>query len=125
MAYQSHYPHLFEPLYVGKHQIEFKNRVFMAPMSTEHDPASHVMLDESMEFYAMRARGGAGCVHVGETRFDLKTCAAHPAQLDLTDIRTLPLGESIPVCAAWMQDNLNPLIRVFAEEIAEAWRWRI
>lgn len=90
MAYQSHYPHLFEPLYVGKHQIEFKNRVFMAPMSTEHDPASHVMLDESMEFYAMRARGGAGCVHVGETRFDLKTCAAHPAQLDLTDIRTLP-----------------------------------
>ena len=43
----------------------------------------------------------------------------------LPDIRTLPLGESIPVCAAWMQDNLNPLIRLFAEEIAQAWRWRI
>ena len=66
-----YYPHLFEPLYVGKQQVEFKNRIFMAPMSTEHDPASHVMLDDSIEFYAKRARGGAGCVHVGETRFDL------------------------------------------------------
>ena len=85
-----YYPHLFEPLYVGKQQVEFKNRIFMAPMSTEPDPASHVMLDDSIEFYAKRARGGAGCVHVGETRFDLSTCASHPAQLDLTDIRTLP-----------------------------------
>ena len=77
-------------MYVGKNKVEFKNRVFMAPMSTEHDPASHVMLDDCIDFYALRARGGAGCVHVGETRFDLKTCASHPAQLDLTDARTLP-----------------------------------
>lgn len=90
MAVHPYYPHLFSPMYVGKHKVKFKNRVFMAPMSTEHDPASHVMLDDNIEFYARRARGGAGCVHVGETRFDLKTSASHPAQLDLTNPITLP-----------------------------------
>ena len=90
MSVPNYYPHLFSPMYVGKNKIKFKNRVFMAPMSTEHDPASHVMLDDNIEFYAKRARGGAGCVHVGETRFDLKTSASHPAQLDLTNPKTLP-----------------------------------
>ena len=90
MPVKEYYPHLFSPMYVGKRQVEFKNRVFMAPMSTENDPVSHVMLDDCVEFYAKRARGGAGCVAVGETRFDLKTCASHPCQLDLTDMRTLP-----------------------------------
>ena len=42
----------------------------------------------------------------------------------LPTIRTLPLGETIPLCAAWMQDNLNPLIRLFAEQFAEAMRQR-
>ena len=89
MAYHNPYPHLFSPMYVGKHKIKFNNRIFMAPMSTEHDPVSHVILDDNIEFYAKRARGGCGCVEIGETRQDVVNCAAHPAQLDLTDPKTL------------------------------------
>ena len=89
MAFQEYYPHLFTPMTVGKHHVVFKNRVFTAPMSTEHDPASHVMLDDGVEFYAQKARGGAGCVHVGETRFDEVNSTAHPAQLDLIHTNTL------------------------------------
>ena len=90
MAFQEYYPHLFAPMYAGKHQIRFKNRVFTSPMSSENDPASQVMQDDNVEFYAKRARGGAGCVHVGETRFDKVNSVAHPCQLDLTDPKTLP-----------------------------------
>lgn len=36
----------------------------------------------------------------------------------LPGFRSLPLGETIPLCAAWMQDNLNPLIRLFAEQLS-------
>ena len=90
MAFQEYYPHLFTPMYVGKHKIRFKNRVFTSPMSSENDPASQVMQDDNVEFYAKRARGGAGCVHVGETRFDKVNSVAHPCQLDLTDPKTLP-----------------------------------
>ena len=90
MAFQEYYPHLFQPMLVGKHQVKFKNRIFVSPMSSMTAPASQVMMDDNVEFYAKRARGGAGCVTVGETRFDLVNSVAHPCQLDLTDPKTLP-----------------------------------
>ena len=30
--YKEKYPHLFEPLIVGKNKVEYKNRIFQAPM---------------------------------------------------------------------------------------------
>lgn len=51
------YPHLFEPLKIGK--IETKNRIFMPPLSTNLGKKGYVT-DELVEHYKARAKGGVG-----------------------------------------------------------------
>lgn len=53
------YPHLFEPLKVGKTTV--KNRVFMPPVST--NLANHgYVTDELIQHYGARAKGGVGLI---------------------------------------------------------------
>ncbi|MFH1626437.1 MAG: FAD-dependent oxidoreductase, partial [Pseudomonadota bacterium] len=55
---------LFQPGMMGK--VEVKNRIVMAPMCTfTHGPEGEI-LDKTVEYYAVRARGGVGFI-MGQT----------------------------------------------------------
>jgi len=64
-AFQEKYPNLFKPMYVGKKNIEFKNRVFAAPMGggTFND-ANGVINAAGVDYYGSIAKGGFGSVCV-------------------------------------------------------------
>lgn len=61
--YKEKYPHLFEPLVVGKNQIEFKNRVFTAPMGCPLAQGTDGALNDfGVNLYGDFAKGGFGLV---------------------------------------------------------------
>ena len=57
------YPHLFSPIKVGK--ILFKNRLVMAPLTSDNCIVDHRPSDQGIAFYGARARGGFAQVTVG------------------------------------------------------------
>lgn len=62
--YKEKYPHLFEPLILGKNRVEIKNRVFTAPMGcpvAQHDNGR--MNEYGVYFYGRYAKGGFGMVN--------------------------------------------------------------
>lgn len=62
--YKEKYPHLFEPLILGKNKVEIKNRVFTAPMGcpvAQHDNGR--MNEYGVYFYGRYAKGGFGMVN--------------------------------------------------------------
>ncbi len=57
--YKEKYPHLFEPLIVGKNKVEYKNRIFQAPMGMAlGTDANGLINDIGEEYYSSFARGG-------------------------------------------------------------------
>ena len=58
-----HYPHLFEPLVVGKHV--FRNRIFSGPNKNKTLTPDGTPGDYMISYYAEKARGGAAQVTVG------------------------------------------------------------
>lgn len=83
--YKKKYPHLFQPLKVGRKGDVYKNRLFVAPM---HSPpfvdSQNILNDYGIEYYASRAEGGFGCVNLGEAKMDNLNSVAHDAHIDLT-----------------------------------------
>ncbi len=62
--YKEKYPHLFEPLILGKRKVEIRNRVFTAPMGCP--VAQHTdgrMNEYGVYFYGRFAKGGFGLVN--------------------------------------------------------------
>lgn len=57
------YPALFEPFKIGN--LEIKNRIVMAPMDTKHDKVKDQFSDDTIAYYAERAKGGAGLIISG------------------------------------------------------------
>lgn len=84
------YPHLFEPLRVGK--LRFRNRVWTAPTAQ----AMHFLTpegflrNESIEHFRRRALGGAACVTLGEAAVDQDRGSNHFHNLNLQDVHNLP-----------------------------------
>ena len=64
MAYEMLYPHLFEPLQIGK--TRFRNRIFVAPTGIICPKNK----DEYINYYEEKARGGAAVVTVGQGYVD-------------------------------------------------------
>ncbi len=62
--YKEKYPHLFEPLILGKKHVEIKNRVFTAPMGCPLAQHTDGRMNEyGVFFYGRFAKGGFGLVN--------------------------------------------------------------
>jgi 2,4-dienoyl-CoA reductase (NADPH2) len=81
------YPHLFSPLHIGS--VEVKNRLAMAPMSTELGGLQGEVTPAMIAFYRERAVGGMGLIIVEYTCVSPATGRAHQNQLTLDDRRNL------------------------------------
>ncbi len=63
------YPHLFSPIRIGS--LTLKNGILSAPNSLAELSPQHTYTPENIAYYALRARGGAALVTVGD-------CVVHP-----------------------------------------------
>lgn len=82
------YPYLTSPIQIGK--LILKNRMFSAPTSmAELGPEEHYS-HENIEYYKLRAAGGAAVVPVGDVIVDLETGRSHPQQAGINDPGSWP-----------------------------------
>lgn len=75
------YPNLSKPIKLGN--VEFKNRMFSAPMGGTDITADCCIGRASTAFYELRARGGAASVTVSELMVHPETDASHAFHLNL------------------------------------------
>ncbi|MBR2717158.1 MAG: FAD-dependent oxidoreductase [Oscillospiraceae bacterium] len=82
------YEKLLAPLKIGG--ITVKNRMFSSPTSlAELGPDEHYSR-ENIEYYKLRALGGAAVVPVGDVIVDLDTGRSHPQQVGINDPSAAP-----------------------------------
>ena len=82
------YEKLLSPLKIGG--ITVKNRMFSSPTSlAELGPEEHYS-KENIEYYKLRALGGAAVVPVGDVIVDLDTGRSHPQQVGINDPSAAP-----------------------------------
>ena len=82
------YEKLLGPLKIGG--IAVKNRMFSSPTSlAELGPEEHYS-KENIEYYKLRALGGAAVVPVGDVIVDLATGRSHPQQVGMNDPSAFP-----------------------------------
>ena len=63
-----YYPHLFEPIRLGK--TLFRNRIFASPQDFANLTAENALTPEAIAFYELKARGGFASVCVGDCIVD-------------------------------------------------------
>jgi len=78
------FQHLFTPLPVGK--MELRNRIVMLPMTTGYGEADETVGDRFIDFFAERARGGAGLIVIPFS----PVAAGSPVEPGIFDDRFLP-----------------------------------
>ena len=79
------YPHLFSPIQINT--MVLKNRIVMTAMHLGYTPEGKVT-ERLVEFYALRARGGAGLIIVGGCTID--PCAGMADMISIKDDSFLP-----------------------------------
>lgn len=82
------YENLLKPLKIGG--ITVKNRMFSAPTSMAELGANERYSKENIEYYKLRALGGAAVVPVGDVIVDLDTGRSHPQQVGINDPGAMP-----------------------------------
>ncbi len=82
------YENLLKPLKIGG--ITVKNRMFSAPTSMAELGADEHYSKENIEYYKLRALGGAAVVPVGDVIVDLDTGRSHPQQVGINDPTAIP-----------------------------------
>ena len=78
---QTKYPHLLTPITIGN--LTLKNRIFSAPTSLAELGPGEKFNRENIEYYKLRAAGGAAVVCVGEVIVDLANGRSHPQQIGI------------------------------------------
>lgn len=93
MLYQEKYPHLFQPLTIGKgaNQVTFKNRIMVGPMFP-HIVVDGVGLlnDAGLDFFGSLAKGGFATVCVPT---EVPRGGGHPRTLIFNDENLLPFQD--------------------------------
>ncbi len=82
----SYFPHLFEPVQIGKTMV--KNRIFMAPLSTNLADKGYVT-DALVEHYSNRAKGGVGLIVTEVTTVE-PTYTYLPGDMSIYDDSYIP-----------------------------------
>jgi 2,4-dienoyl-CoA reductase-like NADH-dependent reductase (Old Yellow Enzyme family)/thioredoxin reductase len=77
------YPHLFSPIKIGKHL--FRNRLVMAPLTSDNCIVDNRPSDQGIAFYATRARGGFSQVTVSEADVDWEYASRTDFFLDIAN----------------------------------------
>lgn len=75
------YPALLSPIKLAG--LTLKNRIFSAPTSASELGAGEKFTRENIEYYKLRAAGGAAVVCVGEVIVDLDNGRSHPQQIGI------------------------------------------
>lgn len=78
---QRKYPNLCKPIKIGN--VNFRNRMFSAPMGGTDITADCTIGRASTAFYELRAKGGAAAVTVSECMVHPETDGSHAFHLDL------------------------------------------
>ena len=66
---QMKYPHLFEPMHIGK--VRLKNRIAMAPMGFPAlQDTEGLPMQRYIDYFVERAKGGAGLLHTGMLKIE-------------------------------------------------------
>lgn len=81
------YPNLFSPITLGN--LRLKNRIFAAPTSLNWMAVDGNLTPENIEYYALKARGGAAVVTLGESIVHTPTGKSHDRQLELDNPTSL------------------------------------
>jgi len=81
------YPNLCKPIKIGN--VNFRNRMFSAPMGGTDITADCTIGPASTAFYELRAKGGAGAVTVSECVVHPETEGSHMYHLDLQTVSSL------------------------------------
>jgi 2,4-dienoyl-CoA reductase-like NADH-dependent reductase (Old Yellow Enzyme family)/thioredoxin reductase len=81
------FPNITSPITLAG--LTLKNRIFSAPISMGLDPNEH-FTKENINFFKLRAMGGAALVTIGEGMVDLETGRSHPQQIGLNNPSNLP-----------------------------------
>jgi len=81
------YPNLCKPIKIGN--VNFRNRMFSAPMGGTDITAECTIGPKSTAFYELRGKGGAAAVTVSEVVVHPKTDASHMFHLDLETVGSL------------------------------------
>ena len=113
-----YYPHLFQPLQVGK--LTLKNRIITAPMMITLTDNNGDVTDRMIEDFARRAQGGAGMVIVGETAIDWVTGKTHDGMINLW-------GPRSPIHLSDVADAIHHYGAAASIELSHggAWSWEI
>lgn len=82
------YEKLLAPLKIGG--ITLKNRMMSSPTSQAELGAEEHYSRENIEYYKLRALGGASLVTVGDVIVDLDTGRGHPQQVGINDPSAMP-----------------------------------
>lgn len=77
------YPKLLRPITLAG--LTLKNRIFSAPTSLSELGPDTKYTREGIEYYKLRAAGGAAMVCVGEVIVDLQNGKSHPEQIGIDD----------------------------------------
>ncbi|MBP2638956.1 MAG: NADH:flavin oxidoreductase, partial [Firmicutes bacterium] len=84
---QRKYPNLCKPIKIGN--VNFRNRMFSAPMGGTDITADCTIGRASTAFYELRAKGGAASVTVSECVVHPETEGSHMYHLDLHTVGSL------------------------------------
>lgn len=84
---QRKYPNLCKPIKIGN--VNFRNRMFSAPMGGTDITADCTIGRASTAFYELRAKGGAAAVTVSECMVHPETDGSHAYHLDLQTVGSL------------------------------------
>ena len=105
----SRYDILLRPLKVGS--LTLKNRLLSAPTSMAQLGSDEHYTNENLDYYRLKALGGAALVSVGDTIVDLETGRSHPMQASLNDPEAIPsfvkLAEAIHAGGAAAEVELD------------------
>jgi len=84
---QRKYPNLCKPIRIGN--VNFRNRMFSAPMGGTDITADCTIGRASTAFYELRAKGGAAAVTISECMVHPETDGSHAYHLDLQTVGSL------------------------------------
>lgn len=88
MTEDTGFGHLFQPCRIGS--MALKNRIVMAPMSTNFGTEDGYVTQRLLDYYERRARGGMGLVLVEATSVDAPRGRGLPYQLAISDDSFVP-----------------------------------
>ncbi len=84
----SHYSNVFKPGSIRG--VKFKNRIIMAPISSNFPNENGAVSEQMMDFYLARAKGGVGAILLENTNVDFPTGKNGATQLRLDSVEFMP-----------------------------------